>query len=184
MTSSTSSKAQQHLISEMYFKHHDWLLQWLKYRINYPLSAADIVQDTFLRLLQAKQKITAIQEPRAYLVNIAKHVLIDQHRRYIIEKSYLDSLCEQMLIDEEALPENAIEDVVQILDFLSVALDQTHAKARQAFVMYYIEGYSQTEIANMMNHSLRSIQGYLADCLSLCYEARDRINAELNRYGA
>lgn len=180
MTSSASSKAQQHLVGEMYLQHHDWLLQWLRYRIKYPLNAADIVQDTFLRLLQAKQKIVALQEPRAYLVNIAKHVLIDQHRRHVIEQNYLELLYAQSQINEATLPDNAVEDAIQILDFLTVALSTTHSKARQAFLLYYFEGYSQTEITIKMDKSLRTIQGYLADCLSLCYEARNKLNNELD----
>ncbi|KAA8730829.1 sigma-70 family RNA polymerase sigma factor [Acinetobacter qingfengensis] len=180
MTSSTSSKAQQHLISEMYLQHHDWLLQWLRHRIKHPLNAADIVQDTFLRLLQAQQKITALQEPRAYLLNIAKHLLIDQHRRYTIEKNYMEALCEQLQLDEQDSQQSRFEDVIQILDFLTVALSTTHSTARQSFLMYYFEGYTQTEIAENLQLSLRTIQGYLADCLSLCYETRHRLNAELN----
>lgn len=178
MSPSTSSKAQQQLIGELYLQHHDWLIQWLRYRIRHPFNAADIVQDTFVRLIQAKHKLASIQEPKAYLINIAKHVLIDQHRRNVIETNYLKNLYDEAQLGQELIQDNTIEDTIQILDFLSVALGKTTAKVRQSFILYYIEGYSQTEIAELTGKSLRSIQGYLANGLSLCYELRHKMHAE------
>ena len=90
-SSSPSTDLKQQLIQEMYLDHHDWLQHWLRLRIRYPFNAADIVQDTFVKLLQTKQ-IFSIQEPRAYLIHVAKHLLIDKQRRYVLEKNYLESL--------------------------------------------------------------------------------------------
>ncbi|AOA58052.1 sigma-70 family RNA polymerase sigma factor [Acinetobacter larvae] len=164
------------IANQMYLQHHDWLQQWLQSKISYPLNAADIVQDTFVKILQTKQRLLGIQEPRAYLVNAAKYILIDQQRRYYVEKNYLESLKPVEDIDE--LSNSSVEQAIQILDFLTVALSSIQPASRQAFIMYYLEGYNQAEIAQHCNKSLRCIQNYLADCLSLCYEARQRLYNE------
>jgi RNA polymerase sigma factor (sigma-70 family) len=180
MSSDNTLKAQQYYTTELYLKHHDWLFQWLKHRIRYPLDAADIVQDTFLRILQAPHSNRNLDEPRAYLVHIAKHLLIDQHRRHLIEKKYLESLYSQMQNEAHEIEPNHFEYVVQILDFLTVALSSTRSKARQVFLLYYFEGYQQTEIAQQLHLSLRAVQCYLADCLCLCHEARKRLSDQLD----
>ncbi|TCM69760.1 RNA polymerase sigma-70 factor (ECF subfamily) [Acinetobacter calcoaceticus] len=161
-------------VHELYLEHHDWLQQWLHYRISYPFNAADIVQDTFCKLLQNKN-LFLVQQPRAYLVNIAKHLLIDQQRRYHLEKNYLAQFTQQL--DEHALniDSNQVEEAVHILDFLTVALQSTHALARKAFLLYYFEGYSQSEVAQAISKSLRSTQLYLAECLNLCFVARQQL---------
>lgn len=46
---------------------------------------------------------------------------------------------------------------------------------RKAFIMYYFEGYSQSEVALEIGRSLRSTQLYLAECLQLCYEAKNNL---------
>lgn len=165
---------QHQLIQTMYLDHHDWLIQWLGHRISYPMNAADLVQDTFIKLLQSKQRLLDIHEPRAFLVHVAKHIVIDKQRRYHLEKNYLASLQQQQ--DQEImLSSQDIADVVDILDFLSFALQDTSAVARKTFIMYYFEGYSQSEIATHVGKSLRSVQGYLAQCLSLCFDAKQRL---------
>ena len=175
MNQSFSLTEQKKFIHEMYLHHHNWLQQWLSYRIRYPFNAADLVQDTFVKLLQTKQKLLEIHEPRAYLVNVAKNILIDKHRRYVLEKSYLESLTGELNLQQIELSHNQLEEVIQILDFLTIALSGSPVLARKAFLMYYFEGYSQTEIATHIGKSLRTIQTYLADCLSLCIEVRENL---------
>lgn len=170
---------QHQLIESMYQDHHAWLRQWLNQRISHPMSAADLVQDTFMKLLQSKQQLLEIKEPRAFLLHIAKHIMIDKQRRQHLEKNYLASLEQQLEQYESQLSQQDISDTIDLLDFLSVALADTSLYVRQAFVMYYFEGYSQSEIAVEINKSLRSVQGYLAQSLALCYASKQHLD-ELN----
>lgn len=172
MDTPTSLPSQRQLIQTMYLDHHDWLQQWLGHRVSYPVSAADLVQDTFIKLLQSKQHLLDIQEPRAFLVHISKHILIDKQRRYYVEKNYLANLQQQLEHDAVTLSDQDIADAIDLLDFLSLALQDTSIAVRQAFVMYYFEGYHQSEIAKAINKSLRTVQGYLAQCLHLCFQAK------------
>lgn len=166
--------SRQQILQDMYLDHHDWLRHWLNSRVRYPFTAADLVQDTFVKLLQTQQ-LFSIQEPRAYLVNVAKHLLIDKHRRYILEQNYLETLKQHADDQDILLSSNQIEEAVLILDFLTVALQGTTALTRKAFIMYYFEGYSQSEIATEIGKSLRTTQLYLAECLQLCYEAKNNL---------
>ena len=179
MLQSLSQKNQHQLVQDLYVDHSAWLQQWLHFRISYPLSAADIVQDTFYKLLQSNN-LFSVQEPRAYLVQMAKHLLIDQQRRYSLEKNYLAELAQQQEDQASLFDRNQLDEVLQILDFLTVALENTHSLARKAFLMYYFEGYSQNEIAQVIGKSLRSTQLYLAECLNLCFAARQQLLGQVN----
>lgn len=167
----TTPVNQQQLIQSMYLDHHDWLQQWLGQRIHYPMNAADLVQDTFIKLLRSQQHLFDIQEPRAFLVHVAKQVLIDKQRRYYVEKNYLATL-QQFDHEVSAVTDQDISDAIDLLDFLSIALQDTSHVVRQTFVLYYFEGYNQSEIAAKISKSLRTVQGYLAQCLSLCFQAK------------
>ena len=58
-------------IGQLYQAHHSWLRGWLSRRTGCHERAADLAQDTFVRLLNARQQQT-LQQPRAYLSSIAR----------------------------------------------------------------------------------------------------------------
>ncbi|MCP6237237.1 RNA polymerase subunit sigma, partial [Klebsiella pneumoniae] len=74
--------------------HHGWLSNWLRRRLGCPQNAADLAQDTFLRLLTAREQ-PVILEPRAFLTTIARRVLANHFRRQEIERAYLEALAAQ-----------------------------------------------------------------------------------------
>jgi RNA polymerase sigma-70 factor (ECF subfamily) len=85
-------------IAHLYTAHHGWLLGWLRRRIGNGWDAADLAQDTFVRLLAApdatpeKQRGWQLDEPRAYLALVAKRLLVNLHRRRALEQAYLETL--------------------------------------------------------------------------------------------
>ncbi|HAB05069.1 MAG TPA: RNA polymerase subunit sigma, partial [Alcanivorax sp.] len=65
----------------MYAAHHGWLTHWLHGRLRCPQDAADLSQDTFLRLILGEQSLEALRDPRAYLMVIASRLMINRHHR-------------------------------------------------------------------------------------------------------
>lgn len=78
-------------IGQLYQAHHSWLHGWLKRRTGCREHAADLAQETFVRLLNSRKQHSLLQ-PRAYLSSIARSLMIDQYRRRELERAYLDSL--------------------------------------------------------------------------------------------
>ena len=54
-----------------YTEHHGWLSAWLRRRLGCSHSAADLAQDTFVRVLLRPQVLPTLREPRAYLSTLA-----------------------------------------------------------------------------------------------------------------
>ena len=164
-------------IDQLYRHHHTWLHQWLRKKIGNTEQAADLVQDTFIKILQTRDALLGIKEPRAYLVTVARHLMIDQVRRKRIEQSYLNELSAmEHMLDAIPSPEETLE-VIQAIDQICQALSSVSDKAQQAFVMHYFEGFTQKEIALKIGVSTKMIQKYLASCLVKCYVFKQQQNS-------
>lgn len=165
------------LVDQLYRSHQSWLHQWLRQKLGNTDQAADLVQDTFIKLLQTRDELFGIKEPRAYLTSIAKNLLIDQVRRKRIEQAYLDGLSQmEYMLDAVASPEDQMQ-IIQAINQLCKALEGVSEKAQQAFILHYLEGYTHKEIAEHLNVSTKMIQKYLASCLIQCYQNRQNMDA-------
>jgi len=71
-------------VAALYRDQHGWLQSWLRRRLDCSQSAADLAQDTFLRLL-AKQQVPTLQAPRSFLAKVAQSVLSNHYRRQRLE---------------------------------------------------------------------------------------------------
>lgn len=165
---STSSASHQHqAIDQLYSHHHSWLQGWLRKRLGNAADAADLAQDTFVRLLSsAPGEPLNLTTPRAYLATIANRLTINLYRRRSLEHAYLAALAE---IPEELAPSLEHQALVlEALDEVDRVLAVLPAKARQAFLMAQLEGYTQEEIASRLGISVRSVQRHLARAFEEC----------------
>lgn len=80
------------LVEHLYQDHHQWLCHWLSKKLHNKYIAEDIVQDTFVTIIEKPQQIQNIQEYRAFLLTIAKRKLFNFWRRQDLERAYLQSL--------------------------------------------------------------------------------------------
>jgi RNA polymerase sigma-70 factor (ECF subfamily) len=165
-----SSPAAADSLDALYKGYHGWLLVWLRQRLNCPHHAADMAQDTFVRLLSAGSYV-APREPRALLATVARRLLIDRGRRHKLEQAYREALAlhaEQM---EQAPSPEQILSAVQALEQIDRALSRMQPRVRQAFVLRHLEGLSHSDIAERLNVSTKSVQTYLVQALLACHAA-------------
>ncbi|MNN39007.1 putative RNA polymerase sigma factor FecI [compost metagenome] len=98
-------------------------------------------------------------------------MLLDRARRQVLERSYLAELA--LLAD--SLPGAPSPDeilmAVQALGQIATALDGISAKARDAFLLHYLEEQPQAAVAAQLNVSTRMVQKYLVQALLACRHA-------------
>ncbi|MDM0119783.1 sigma-70 family RNA polymerase sigma factor [Variovorax arabinosiphilus] len=153
-------------VQSLYAEHHGWLSTWLRRRLGCAHSAADLAQDTFVRVLLRPQVLPTLREPRAYLTTLAKGVVSEHWRRQALERAYLDALAQM----PEALalsPEDRLE-LLQTLDEIDVMLDGLAPKAREAFVLSQLEGLTYAAIAQRLDISERTVKRYMAQGFERC----------------
>jgi len=152
----------------LYRDHRSWLLAWLRRNIACPQRAEDLSQDTFVRLL-GRDELNTPNQPRAFLVAIAKGLLFDHFRRAALEQAYLSEL---MLIPEGEQPspeeQHLILEDLRAIDHL---LGKLSSKARAAFLYSRIDGLAHAEIAEKLGVSVPRVRQYLAQGIRQCYVA-------------
>lgn len=161
-----STPADHAPVQRLYSAHHAWLTGWLSRRTGNRCDAADLSQDTFVRLLTSPYKADDLREPRAYLATIAKRLLANLYRRRSLEEAWLEALAS--VPEEEAPSAESRAVILEALHEVDQVLAALSAKARQAFLMSQLEGYTQEEIAEALSVSVRTVQRYLLQGFEEC----------------
>lgn len=150
---------------EVYHSHHGWLHGWLWRKLGSREDAADLAQDTFMRLLAGRDN-GALQTPRAYLRTVAHGLLVNHWRRLELERAYLDALAARAQAPAPSPEERAL--VLETLVRIDAMLDHLAPKARQAFLMSQLDGMTYLQIAAVLGVSDRMIKKYMAQAMLQC----------------
>jgi RNA polymerase sigma-70 factor (ECF subfamily) len=149
---------------DLYRDHRSWLEGWLRRRLSNGCDAADLSQDTFVRLLASTQRIADLQEPRAYLATVGKRLLTNFYKRRSLEQAYLNALA---LLPEDCIP--SPEQRWILLETLQAELlDGLPRPVRRAFLWSQLEGLGYQEIAERLQVSERTIKRYMAQAYEHC----------------
>lgn len=170
---SSGEPAFQSAISTLYSEHHSWLFGWLRRKLGCAHNAADLAQDTFTRILNARESVATLREPRAFLSTTARRLIIDQARRKKIEHAYLHELALTAQALEGFQSPEQILTTLEALEQIAFILEGMHEKVRQAFVLYYLDGLKQCEIARQLGLSDRTVRKYLIQALLHCSHSLD-----------
>ncbi|MGG2021520.1 sigma-70 family RNA polymerase sigma factor [Pseudomonas sp. S8] len=157
-----------HPVESLYHDHHSWLTGWLRRRLGCPDSAADLAQDTFIRVLSAREQPVII-EPRAFLTTLAKRVLFNHYRRQDLERAYLETLAQmpEMLAPSEE--DKAI--ILQTLIELDQLLDGLPRLVKRAFLLAQVDDLTYPQIAAELGISLATVKRHLQKAALRCYFA-------------
>lgn len=154
-----------HPVEILYHDHHTWLAGWLRHKLGNVADAADLTQDTFLRILAARDA-AQIREPRRYLVTIARGLVIDLFRRRSLEAECLAALAAR---PEASWPsEETRALIVETLMEIDAMLEGLGAGVRQVFILSQFNGLTYAEIAARLGISLRAVNKYMACAIEHC----------------
>ncbi|KIP99490.1 MULTISPECIES: sigma-70 family RNA polymerase sigma factor [Pseudomonas] len=150
----------------LYGTHHGWLNGWLRRSLGCSQQAADLAQDTFVRLLMRNKPISD-RAPRALLVRIARGLVIDHWRRDALERAYLDALAQ---LPEASHPSPDVRhEALECLERIACLLDGLKPAIREAFLLYQLGGLTHQQIAEQLGISSRTVERHVASALLHCY---------------
>jgi RNA polymerase sigma factor (sigma-70 family) len=153
-------------VDSMYRAHNAWLTTWLRRRLGCPDSAADLAQDTFIKVLLARDTPQII-EPRAFLTTIAKRVLCNHFRRHDLERAYCLALAELPEAVAPSEEERAI--ILETLVELDQRLDGLPIPVKRAFLLSQVDGLSHGAIASELDISIATVKRHLNKAALRCY---------------
>jgi RNA polymerase sigma factor (sigma-70 family) len=160
-------------VETLYGEHHGWLLGWLRRKLGHAGDAADLAQDTFLRVLGRSRDVSdvsEVREPRAWLTTIAHGLVVDHVRRRTLERACLEAIA-SLPEPQAPSPETQLL-LVEALVRVDAMLDGLPAKARSAFLFSRLDGLGYAEIAQRLNVSLSSVEKYMATAIRHCLALR------------
>ena len=155
-------------LTTLYSEHHGWLFAWLRGKLGNRAEAADLAQDTFLRLLGKREgtSLAHLREPRGYLATIARGLLIDRYRRQALEQAYLEALAQQAEATSISAETHAI--LIETLLAIDRLLDRLGARTRAIFLLAQIEELSYVEISQRLGVSLPTVKKHLVRAYTEC----------------
>jgi len=155
-------------IAVLYSDHHGWLQGWLRRKLNCSQQAADLAQDTFLRLL-SKPEPQALREPRAYLTTIARGLVINHWRRQGLEQAYQEELAARPEATSPSPEERRL--ILETLEEIARLLDGLPPRVREIFLRSQLEGQTYPVIAEQLGISINVVQKAMLRATAQCYKA-------------
>jgi RNA polymerase sigma-70 factor (ECF subfamily) len=155
-------------IEQLYLEHNSWLRAWLYSRLSNTADAADLAQDTFVRVLQ-RRRLNQLAQPRAYLRTVARGLVIDLWRHRDIERAWLETVAE-LPLEHAPSPQTGLL-VIEALLTIDRLLDTLRPIVRQAFLLAQLDGLKCPAIARELGVSVPSVERYIAQALRQCYAA-------------
>lgn len=148
------------LLDKLFRRYNNELLAFATNQSNINI-AEDIVQESFLRLLQ-RSDFATLENPRAYLFKIASNLSkniydYDQvRRRYQPDKT--------IEIDEIAADIPTVESTIaaqQQIEYFLFVINQLPEMVQHAFILNKLDGLSYPEVAATLDISEKSVQRYV-----------------------
>lgn len=163
---SSAELAQQTDIHTLYSNHHGWLRAWLRKKMGCSETAADLAQDTFIRIL-LKQSTPQPESPRAYLSTIARGLMINHWRRQALEQAYLELLAAQPEPVSPSLEEQEL--VLETLLQLAEVLDGMPRRDKHIFLLARLDGLKYQDIASQLGITVNVVQKAMLRGMQQCY---------------
>jgi RNA polymerase sigma-70 factor (ECF subfamily) len=156
-------------VEQLYRHHHGWLQGWLHRKLGDSGDAADLAQDTFVRLMAARRPPVLREEPRALITHIAKGLLVDHWRRRAVQQAYLDAIA-HLPEPQVPSPETGLM-IVQTLVAIDAMLQRLPAATRDMFLLAQLDGLTLQEISEQTGKPVITVRRHLRKALMACMTA-------------
>jgi RNA polymerase sigma-70 factor (ECF subfamily) len=147
----------------------------LVYRVAYRITgnnedAEDVLQTLFLRLLRREVLPDIERNPKAYMHRAAINIALDivKVRARNVSAANLEDQIHDSSVSPDRMP------AFRVQDWLREALSELNPKAAEIFVLKHVEGYDNSEIAQMLGTS----RGTVA---VLLFRARARLKKSVRK---
>jgi len=160
-------------LANLVHEHRAALEKYLARKMDSPEDAAEIAQETFLRMHRLESPEN-LDNARAFLFQVATNLAVDQLRRRTLHVRLLRSERGQIESGETpdanasgASPEQILGAREKLAAIYS-AVDELPLRVKQAFLLHRRSGMSYNDIAREMEVSVSSVEKYILQALQHC----------------
>ena len=161
----------------VYTQHRPAILAFFARRLRDQQDAEDLAQETFVRVLKAKDGIRDPNKVLPYMYRTARNLLINRYRRrHIVMRA--DALEEPLDLEQVQDPRLDTEERVRFVELtsrLDLALGRLSIEQRRAFELGVVQRVVYSEIARLTGWSLSKVKVNI-------HRARKTVMAALSDY--
>lgn len=122
--------------------------------------AEEVVQSTFIRIWEVREKVDSDASFISFLCTIAKNLLMNMYQRQTIEYVYNEYLMKSG-VDRDSQTEDAI-DLHFLNDYIDSLAEELPAQRKKIFILSKCQNYTNKEIAEMMGISESTVATQLS----------------------
>jgi len=151
-------------------RYHRELLNFLARQVSDRDAAADLVQESYARVLAVQHAGRPIVDLRALLFRTAHNLLIDRHRRSAVRRHEdIDAMGEheQPPAPAHLQPDEALA-AMQVVRAYVATIDALPPRCREAFVLHVFDGLTHAQIGRHMNISASMVEKHIVRAMVAC----------------
>ncbi|QPF72398.1 sigma-70 family RNA polymerase sigma factor [Roseateles sp. DAIF2] len=166
----------------MFERYYKELLNFCSRSLRDREAAADLVQESYARVLALQQSGRTVEEPRALLYRTARNLQIDQYRRRgsepeTADAELLQTELERLMAPLADEPQAALASSQAVRQLLAT-IDALPLRCREAFVLHKFDGLPHAEVAERMGISRKMVEQHIQLALQACRRCRQRLDGE------
>lgn len=154
-----------------FLRHQKELQQFLTYKVNCAETAADLIQETYLRIARHTAD-TDIANPRAFLFRVADNLALDHLRGKARQNRRDGGLVSDEIACRQPQPDSAVLGQQQ-MELFEKLIYRLPPQCRTVFLLCRVEGKSYAEIAAELSISARTVESHMHKALKLLKERVD-----------
>ena len=154
---------------ELYRRYEARVFAYLWRKVRDEALAADLRQEAFLRLWEARATLKAEESVGPYLMRVARNLAIDHARHASVRQRWSD------LVEREPVQSSPAADVVverrELAAQVNAAVDALPPRMREVFTLKRDAGLSYAEIARMLDISPKTVDRHMSNALKRLRDA-------------
>ncbi len=123
------------------------------------LDAEGVVQEVFLRIWQKRAEVDPEKSFKSYLFKIAYHISIDLLRERLKNRDYIRHLEQHYSQQPATFSPLAERNIIQ--GQIEAIIDTLPEKRREIFILSRYSGFSNREISERMNISVKTVENQI-----------------------
>jgi RNA polymerase sigma factor (sigma-70 family) len=168
VTEMMSESARSPLVAA-YADSYDELVGYVRARVGCSATAADIVQETYLRATASPHRET-LANPRAFLYRVAGNLAVDHLRQLRSRAKYVvDGPVPEQHHPQAPSPEQELGDRRRLIALVA-AVEELPPRCREVFILRKFDDLPQEEIARRLGISRNMVEKHLRHALLHCMQ--------------
>lgn len=143
--------------------------------LNDPEESREIVQEVFIKIWEGREDIDPDDSLKAYIFKITQNQSLNRLRRKKIESKYVEIY---KLVYSEHSEFTSHETLLarELEDNISTAMNTIPPKCRRVFELSRLEGLKYSEIAKVLNISVKTVEAQMSKALNILrFQLKDYI---------